>query len=171
MDDAILAEQGMMARIDKIAIGRQGKMLANNGLHHAWVESAFPTFLGFARKDRGVLPSAAFLWLKAEDRRMWYIMNSVGNEAVMAEAAGAIAHSRAETQIGKPLRRPAVYQAARALLEDYLDITPERVTSRHQREIRRRTPGQQIGLIRDDALSEARTAGVNLSKSSTEDKA
>ncbi|WP_411840050.1 hypothetical protein [Paracoccus sp. ME4] len=154
MDQALRAEAGMMARIDKVALGRPGQMLAAEGRNHAWVESVFPVLVAVSRKDRGVLPPAAFLWLKAEDRLMWYILNNVGNEAVMAEAAGAMAHARAEAQLGKPIRRPAVYQAARALLEDYLDITKERVEGRHRKEISRRTAGQQIALMRDDIYSE-----------------
>jgi hypothetical protein len=147
MDQAILAEAGMMARIDKIVSGKAGKKLTRMGEGHAWLESAFPAFLTLARKDRGVLPPAAFLWLKAEDRLMWYILDNVGNEAVMIEAAGALAHCRAELQIGKPIRRPAVYQAARALLEDYLDVTPDRLKSRAEKEGRTRTPGQQVDLL------------------------
>lgn len=153
MDGAILAERGMMAKIDRIALGKQGTMLAQKAAFHAYVESAFPTMLAVARKDRGVLPAAGFLWLKAEDRLMWYILNNVGNEAVMVEAAGALAHARAESQLSTPIRRPAVYQAARAILEDYLDMTEERIESRRLKEIRRRTPGQQLAILRDDIVS------------------
>lgn len=147
MDQAILAESGMTARIDRIISGKAGKKLVQMGEGHAWLESAFPAFLTLARKDRGVLPPAAFLWLKAEDRLMWYILDNVGNEAVMIEAAGALAHCRAELQIGKPIRRPAVYQAARAMLEDYLDVTPDRLKSRAEKDSRTRTPGQQVDLL------------------------
>lgn len=152
MDFAIQYEAGMLAKVDKIALGRQGKMLAKCAQHHAWVESAFPTLMAVARKDRGVLPPAAFLWLKVEDRLLWYILNNVGNDAVMVEAAGAIAHSRAETQISKPLFRPAVYQAARALLEDYLDMTPERIESRRDKAFRQRSPGDQLNMLRDQIM-------------------
>jgi hypothetical protein len=156
MDDAIRAEAGMLARIDKIAMGKEGRRLAQVAENHAWVESAFPTMLAASRKDRGVLPTAAFLWLKAEDRLLWYILNNVGNDAITVEAAGAIAHSRAETQIARPLKRPAVYQASRALLEDYLDMTPERYEARMQKAIAQRTPGEQLDLLRDEILEEAR---------------
>ena len=36
-------------------------------------------------------------------------------DAIMIEAAGAMAHFKAESQIGLPIRRPSVFQAARAL--------------------------------------------------------
>jgi hypothetical protein len=147
MDAAILAEEGLMPRIDAVLNGKPGAQMREVADNYAWVESAFPAMLTVARKDRGVLPAAAFLWLKAEDRRLWYILDNVGSEAVMIESAGAMAHFRAEHQIGKPIRRPAVYQAARALLEDYLDMTPERVTARRDKEIRGRTAGQTIDLL------------------------
>ncbi len=147
MDDAILAEEGFIGRLDSILQGKAGAQMLEIANRHAWLESAFPAMLTYARKDRGVLPAAAFLWLKAEDRALWYILDNVGSEAVMIESSGAMAHFRAEHQIGKPIRRPAVYQAARALLEDYLDMTPERVIARHDKEVRGRTAGQKIDLL------------------------
>ena len=111
---------------------------------HAWQETAFPAMLSVERKDRGVLASAAFLWLKSEDRPLWYILNNVGSEATMVEAAGAMSHFRAEMQIGKPIRRPAVRQTARALLEDYLDMTPEHVASRRRWEELGRSAGDEL---------------------------
>lgn len=146
MDTALIAEKDLMARIDAIAKGDVGIRLSNLASHHAWVESAFPTFLTAARKDRGVLPTPAFLWLKSEDRLMWYILNSIGNAAIMIEAAGAIAHWRAEVQIGRAIRRPAVYQTSRDLIEGYLDQTLDRIEVRKNREIRQRMPGTQMDL-------------------------
>lgn len=150
MDAALVAEDGFMNRIEKILNGRPGKQMLEVANKHAWLESAFPAMLTFARKDRGVLPAAAFLWLKPEDRKIWYILDNVGSEAVMIESAGPMSHFRAENQIGKPIRRPAVYQAARALLEDYLDMTPERVVVRRDKEERGRTAGQKIDLMFKD---------------------
>lgn len=153
MDEAIAAEKDLLKTIDKIIDSKPGRKLEAlaNG-RHAYVESAMPTLLAAARKDRGVLACASFTWLKAQDRLMWYILNAVGNEAINVEAAGAHAHNRSEIQIGKKLVRPAVYQASRALLEDYLDLTEERIVVRHQREERRRKFGTQL----DMTLSEVR---------------
>lgn len=156
MDAALRADSDIMARIDNIINGPRGKKLSLHADKHAWLETAFPTFLSVARKDRGVLPSAAFLWLKAEDRLLWYILNNVGNEAIMVEAAGAAAHWRAECQIGMRIRRPATFQAARAILEDYLDQTPGRIALRHTKTERRRTPAEQIRLSADDAAGRRR---------------
>lgn len=144
LDEALLADPVVMPRIEKIVSGLQGRKLSLHADKHSWLETAFPTFLSVSRKDRGVLPAAAFLWLKVEDRPLWYILNSVGGEAVMIEAAGAISHWRAECQIGMKIRRPATFQAARALLEDYLDQKPERIRMRNQKMERRRAPSDQI---------------------------
>ncbi|WP_375263724.1 hypothetical protein, partial [Palleronia sp.] len=79
-----------------------------------------------------------------------------------AEAAGALAHNRAEAQIGRPIARPAVYQAARALLEDYLDITPERVQARRMKEERSRDPAKQLELMRAEILNGGTSAADDL---------
>lgn len=147
IDKLLLSQNDIMGKIRSIAFGKQGKALSLHAEKHAWLETAFPTFLSLARFERGVLPSAAFLWLKTEDRLLWYILNNVGNEAIMVEAAGAMAHWRAECQIGAKIRRPAVFQASRALLEDYLDQTPARIEKRHKRAERGRIPAEQSRLI------------------------
>ena len=147
MDRAIMNEQGLMPRIDDILDGIAGEQMLEIADRHAWIESAFPAMLTIARKDRGVLPACAFLWLKGEDRGLWYIMSNVGSEAIMVEAAGAMAHYRAECQIQKPIFRPAVYQAARSMLEDYLDMTEERIAVRKEKEERGRTAGQSIDIL------------------------
>lgn len=157
MDAAILAEEGLMSRIRKILDGKPGKALAEVAARHAWVESAFPAMLQIARKDRGVLPAAAFLWLKAEDRLLWYILDNVGSDAVMIESAGAMAHFKAEVQIGLPIRRPAVFQASRALREDYLDVTEARIKMRAIKQELAMTPEERIraGLKKvEDELAE-----------------
>lgn len=161
MDQAILNEDGLMPRIRKILEGKPGRSLAEVASRHAWVESAFPAMLKVARKDRGVLPAAAFLWLKGEDRLLWYILNNLGSDAVMIESAGAMSHFKAETQIGLPIRRPAVFQAARALREDYLDVTEARLKMRAIKQDLAMTPEERIRK----ALEATRKSGhINLEK-------
>lgn len=150
MDTLIRGEAALMAQIEKVCTGKAGSNLGKIASQHAWVESAFPRLLREARAGRGVLPSPAFLWLKGEDRTMWYILNGVGTDANMVECAGAMAHSKAEIQIGKPLRRPAMYQAARSLIEDYFDMTEDRIRHRSARELARRLPGEQIDRMGSD---------------------
>lgn len=148
MDAAILREKGMMPRIEAILASDAGRNLRKVADRHAWLETAFPAMLTVARKDRGVLPSAVFIWLKRVDRGLWYILNSVGSEAIMVEAAGAMAHYRSEVQFEQPILRPATFQAARALLEDYLDVTPERIDMRHTKAERARSPAERMAEAR-----------------------
>lgn len=59
-------------------------------------------------------------------------------------------------QLDKPIYRPAMFQASRALLEDYLDMTPTRITARAIKAERRRTPGEQLALMRDELAKQAK---------------
>ena len=130
MDEAISRDSRLSAEIDKILDSSRSCDLSAVAMRHAWETTAMIAMLAAARKDRGVLSSASFLWLKREDRGLWYALNNAGNAAIMAEAAGALAHFRAERQIGRPLRRPATRQAASAFLANYFDVAPERVAKR-----------------------------------------
>ena len=62
----------------------------------------------------------------------------------MVEAAGAVAHWRAEIQYGMKIRRPAVFQASRSFLEDYLDQMDKRKIMRRDRNERRKNPSEQL---------------------------
>lgn len=159
MDAALMAEEGLMPRILSVLDGKAGKALSEIADRHAWVESAFPAMLQVARKDRGVLPAAAFLWVKSEDRLLWYILDSVGSDAIMIEAAGAMAHFKAETQIGLPIRRPSVFQAARALREDYLDVTEARIRMRAIKGELAMTPEDRIRSALKKAQSRKKKEG------------
>ena len=130
MDEAISRNRRLFAEIGEILGSSRSCGLKRIAGRHAWETTAMIAMLMAARKDRGVLASASFLWLKREDRGLWYALNNAGNAAIMAEAAGALAHFRAERQIGRPLRRPATRQAAASFLENYFDAAPERVAKR-----------------------------------------
>lgn len=139
MDEAIRSDSRLSKDLDGILESQAGSGLLAIANRHAWETTAMIGMLQAARKDRGVVASASFVWLKREHRGFWYALNNSGNAAIMAEAAGAFAHFRAERQIGRPLRRPATHQAARALLENYLDAAPERI-ARRKALARRRSP-------------------------------
>lgn len=151
MTDLIRADESMMARIEKAIGSTEGKQMAHFGKGHAWVESALPTLLRRARFERGVLATASFIWLKREDRAAWYILNATGNDAVNIEAAGAMAHNRAELDFKSPLAVPHVYQAARSVLHDYLDCHPDRIAARRLRREGRREMDEQVRLMSDEA--------------------
>lgn len=81
---------------------------------HAYVYTALGSMLELARTD-GVLASSEFLWLKPVDRRLWYMLNTVGRQTAVSEIAGAYAHWIAEKKWGGPLRTPMVDEAVKAL--------------------------------------------------------
>ncbi len=84
--------------------GLLGPILAK----HAWRTTAILGVLQWARNGGGVLAPAQFLWLRAEDRALWYPLNNLGRRAYHSEGAGAIAHYMAETIAKKPLPIPRV---------------------------------------------------------------
>ena len=81
---------------------------------HAYVGTLMARLLEIARSD-GVLATAEFLWLKPLDRRLWYILNSVGRQVAVIEVAGLFAHWLAEKKLGCALRVPTVKMALEGL--------------------------------------------------------
>ena len=84
---------------------------------HAWTETSLAATLNWARSQGGVLASADFIWLRAEDRGLWYVLNSVGRHTAHVEAAGAIAHWKAEQVTKRPMPEPDVDEAVFGLEE------------------------------------------------------
>jgi intracellular multiplication protein IcmP len=81
---------------------------------HAYVLTVMASMLAGARTD-GVQASADFLWLKPIDRRMWYVLNTIGRQVPFVESAGPFAHWRAEKEMGKRIIIPMVEEATNAL--------------------------------------------------------
>lgn len=101
------ADELLKKHIDKKAI----QNVINS---HAYVLTVMASMLVAARED-GVQASADFLWLKPVDRRMWYMLNTVGRQTPFAEVAGPFAHWVAEREIGRRLIVPMVDEATNAL--------------------------------------------------------
>lgn len=81
---------------------------------HAYVLTVMASMLEAARED-GVQASADFLWLKPLDRRLWYMLNTVGRQTPFVEVAGIFAHWIAEKDLGKKMVVPMVEEATNAL--------------------------------------------------------
>lgn len=81
---------------------------------HGYVTTVMASMLVAAR-EVGVLASSEFIWLKPLDRRMWYMLNSVGRPTAVAEICGAYAHWLAEKKIGLPLMVPMVEEAVNGM--------------------------------------------------------
>jgi intracellular multiplication protein IcmP len=81
---------------------------------HAYVYTVMASLLELARED-GVLATAEFLWLKPIDRKLWYMLNSVGRQTAVPEIAGAFAHWLAEKKLEQALKVPMVDEGVKAL--------------------------------------------------------
>ncbi len=81
---------------------------------HAYVLTVMASMLIIARED-GVMAAADFLWLKPVDRKLWYMLNTVGRQTPFVEVAGPFAHWNAEKLMGRRLLVPMVEEATNAL--------------------------------------------------------
>ena len=81
---------------------------------HAYMLTVIASLLEGARQD-GVVPSAEFLWLKTVDRRLWYMLNSIGRQTPFCEVGGPFAHWKAERAMGRRSLVPMIDEAIKAL--------------------------------------------------------
>lgn len=81
---------------------------------HGYITTVMASMLVGAR-GLGVIATAEFIWLKPMDRRMWYMLNSVGRQTAVSEICGAFAHWLAEKKLGLPLMVPMVEEGVRGL--------------------------------------------------------
>lgn len=121
--DKLLIQLSASAGTGKLDFTGTPELLAKNATtklvqrtvsKHAYVLTVMATLLDLARTD-GVLASAEFLWLKPVDRKLWYMLNSVGRQTPVTEIAGAFSHWLAEKKVGRPLQVPMVEQAVNGL--------------------------------------------------------
>lgn len=88
---------------------------------HGYVLTVMASMLELAR-TAGVMATAEFLWLKQIDRRLWYMLCSVGRQTPFPEVAGPFGHWIVEKRLRRPLKVPVVHQAVVALEEALEDI-------------------------------------------------
>jgi len=81
---------------------------------HAYILTMMASMIMAARLD-GVQATADFLWLKPLDRRLWYVLNTMGRQTPFVESAGPYAHWLAEKEAGRKLIIPLVEGATNAL--------------------------------------------------------
>jgi len=104
---------GVRELLDKY---RDSKIVKEVTSRHAFVLPMMATMLELARTV-GVQASADFLWLKPIDRRLWYVLNSVGRQTPFVEAAGPFAHWLVEKKLARKVMTPMVEEAVKALDE------------------------------------------------------
>ncbi len=92
----------------------KSKKVMSIAARHGYVTTLFASLLVGAR-EAGVLATSEFIWLKPLDRRMWYMLNTVGRPTAVAEICGAFAHWLAEKRLGMPLIAPMVDEGIRGL--------------------------------------------------------
>ncbi len=73
---------------------------------HAYEATALLRCLKRARDEGGVLAPASFLWLRGEDRNLWYPLNNLGRRSYHAEGVGAIVHYTNELIAGQKIPTP-----------------------------------------------------------------
>ena len=139
LDAELLGNRLVAGQVEDALGGIPGMELLRIADRHAWQRTAMMGMLQAARKDRGVISTASFIWLRREDRCLWHALNAAGNAVAVAEAAAVCAHYRAERQAGLPLRRPSAFQASRSLVQDYLDLENPRILQRRAA-VRKRSP-------------------------------
>lgn len=94
----------------------QSKAIKRAIERHAYVYTLMATMLELARSD-GVQAAADFLWLKPIDRKLWYMLNTVGRYVAVSEVAGPFSHWRTEKELGRALTVPQVEMALKGLEE------------------------------------------------------
>jgi hypothetical protein len=82
---------------------------------HGMRESLLIAMLLAARKRRGVLASAEFLWLKGVDRGLWYALANAGRGTFLVEGLAAMDHYHHELVDGAPSRHPRIDNAVASL--------------------------------------------------------
>lgn len=124
---AQIAASAATGKLDFTGVEEQLQQLKNSkllqwlGTRHAYTYTVMASMLEIARAD-GVLATAEFLWLKPVDRRLWYVLNSVGRQTAVVEAAGVFAHWLAERKLKRAVKTPMVKQAVEGLEEEIANV-------------------------------------------------
>ena len=84
---------------------------------HAAYELPWFMALLYRARQKGVLASSQFLWLRPLDRPLWYALNQCGGRAAWAEGFAPWAHYTAEEKERKTLTKPHVAPAVASIRE------------------------------------------------------
>lgn len=119
-ESGLKIESGLLSEARKVLRDREkvGKVLSRCN-QHAYENTALIRALATAREEGGVLAPAQFVWLRAYDRALWYPLNNLGRQAFHLEALGAMCHYKAEKQTSRPIPRPKMEDAVKAIT-DYI---------------------------------------------------
>lgn len=84
-------------------------------LNHVAFELPWFMALLYRARQKGVLASSQFLWLRPLDRPLWYALSQCGGRAAWAEGFAPWAHYTAEEQAGQALPEPCLDAAVASL--------------------------------------------------------
>lgn len=84
---------------------------------HAYTTTALLRCLQRAREEGGVLAPSLFLWLRGEDRNLWYPLNNLGRRSYHAEAVGALVHYTNELIAGQKIPTPRFDEVIKGIQE------------------------------------------------------
>ncbi|MEM1244663.1 MAG: type IVB secretion system coupling complex protein DotM/IcmP [Pseudomonadota bacterium] len=93
---------------------QDSKIVKQISQQHAFVDTLMASMLEHARDD-GVLASADFLWLKPINRKLWFLLNSIGRQTPFTEVSGIFAHWLAEKELGRKITLPMIEEAVNGL--------------------------------------------------------
>lgn len=118
---AVLTQSKFQQRVamvwqDQAHIHTTPRLLRHGAFELTW----FMALLTQARQ-KGVLATSQFLWLRPLDRPLWYTLNQCGGRTAWAEAFAPWAHYIAEEKAGKALNTPHVANAVQSLKEALSD--------------------------------------------------
>ena len=105
----LLTSHGFVKQLDW---KKRKKCLSENCLkRHSAYELPWFMALLYRARQKGVLATSQFLWLRPLDRPLWYALNQCGGRAAWAEGFAAWAHYQAEEKAGRRLAEPHVQPA------------------------------------------------------------
>ena len=116
-DCPVLTDTAFEKRLKKAWARHKDVLSEKNMASHAAYELPWFMALLYRARQKGVLASSQFLWLRPMDRPLWYALNQCGGRAAWAEGFAAWAHYMAEEQEGKALTEPHVAPAVASLRE------------------------------------------------------
>lgn len=109
----LLTSHGFVKQLDW---KKRKKCLSENCLkRHSAYELPWFMALLYRARQKGVLATSQFLWLRPLDRPLWYALNQCGGRAAWAEGFAAWAHYQAEEKAGIRLAEPHVQPAVASL--------------------------------------------------------
>ena len=108
--------QSVMSEVHSVLRNKDiSKTALGNANRHAFQTTALMRALQTAREQGGVLAPAQFVWLRGYDRELWYPLNNLGRHTFHMEALGAICHFRNEKIIDRPIPKPKLDDAIKAI--------------------------------------------------------